>query len=208
MTTTLAGANQMARLRSAMAAPAGRVVIVNVPMANYLMIDGSGSPRSEEFGVAVCAVVQLSAALRLFLEGGAGELLSPMPVEVLWSSVEDDAWHEAIPEQWAWTAMVAQRPAVTPELLALVRERVPIHADPVALHHVRLGSLREGLCAQTAHPGTADSGEAVVRRLHEDIRARGYEPFGPHHEIYLADVRRGSQLPLRTILRQPIRRAT
>jgi hypothetical protein len=190
-----------------MAAPPGRVTIVNVPMANYLMIDGTGSPHGEAFGVAVCAVVELSAALRLFLEGGTGDLLRPMPLEVLWSSVEDEAWHEAIPEQVAWTAMVAQRPAVTPELLALVRERVPIHADPAALHRVRLGSLREGLCAQTAYPGTADSAEPVVRRLHDAIRARGYEPFGPHHEIYLADVRRGSQLPLRTILRQPIHRA-
>jgi hypothetical protein len=96
---------------------------------------------------------------------------------------------------------------VTPELLALVRERVPIHAEPGALHRVRLGSLREGLCAQTAHPGTAETGEEIVLRLHEEIRTRGYEPFGPHHEIYLADVRRGSQLPLRTIIRQPIRRA-
>lgn len=197
-----------------MTAPSGRVVLVNVPMGNFLMIDGAGSATQEELSSAVRALADLSAALRLYLQEGCDDLLDPMPVEILWSPPDDEPWHEAMPGEWTWTAMVAQPAGVTPQLLVAVRDSQLVRgehlgdADRAAMRRVRLGSLREGVCAQTAYAGHAERSGAVLDRLLDHIRSIGYEPHGPHHEIYVADLRHADAAPLRTIVRQPIRRVT
>ena len=202
----------LARLREVMAAPSGRVVLVNVPMGNFLMVDGTGAAGEEELASAVRALTDLSAAVRLYLQEGCDDLLDPMPVEILWSPPDDDAWHEAMPGEWSWTAMVGQPAAVTPQLVTAVRDsqllrgEQPGDAIRRAMGRVRLGSLREGICAQTAYAGHAERSQSVLARLLDHVRAMGYEPHGPHHEIYVADLRHAEAAPLRTVVRQPIRR--
>jgi hypothetical protein len=204
---------QLARLREVMTAPSGRVVLVNVPMGNFLMVDGIGPAGEEELASAVRALTDLSAAIRLYLQEGCDDLLDPMPVEILWSPPEDDAWHEALPGEWTWTAMVAQPAAVTPQLVVAVRDSQVLRGEQLepavrrAMSRVRLGSLREGICAQTAYAGHAERSQSVLERLLDHVRAMGYEPHGPHHEIYVADLRHADAAPLRTVVRQPIRRS-
>lgn len=204
----------LARLRAVMTAPSGRVVLVNVPMGNFLMIDGAGPAGEDELASAVRALADLSAGLRLYLQEGCDDLLDPMPVEILWSPPDDEAWRQALPGEWSWTAMVAQPAAVTPQLVTAVRDSQLLRGEHLdersrsAMARVRLGSLREGMCAQTAYAGHAERSQAVVARLLDHIRAIGYEAHGPHHEIYVADLRHADAAPLRTIVRQPIRRAT
>jgi len=204
---------QLDRLRAAMVAPTGRVVIVNVPMGAFLMVDGAGGADAPELADAIRALADLSSALRLYLQAGTDDLLDPMPLEILWSPPDQSDWRDAMPGAWSWTAMVAQPAHVTPHLLAAVRESHlvrDIHvAEPVriAMHRARLGSLREGLCAQTAYAGQAERSAVVIRRLLDHIRATGYEPHGPHHEIHVADLRHTEAAPLRTVVGQPIRRS-
>lgn len=205
---------QLARLRAVMAAPSGRVVLVNVPMGNFLMIEGAGTPDEDELAGAVRALGDLSAALRLYLQEGCDDLLDPMPVEILWSPPEESDWRDAMPGEWSWTAMIAQPAAVSPQLVTAVRESQLLRTEHLApgerdaMRRARLGSLREGQCAQTAYAGHAERSEAVRDRLLDHVRSMGYEPHGPHHEIYLADLRHALVAPLRTIVRQPIRRAS
>lgn len=206
--------DQLTRLRAVMSAPSGRAVLVNVPMGTFLMIDGAGPPDEDELASAVRALGDLSAALRLYLQEGCDDLLDPMPVEILWSPPEDSDWRDAMPGEWSWTAMVAQPAGVTPQLVAAVRDSAVLRGEHLgdsvraAMARARLGSLREGVCAQTAYAGHAERSEAVVQRLRDHIRAMGYEPHGPHHEIYVADLRHADAAPLRTIVRQPIRRSS
>ena len=196
--------DQLARLRAAMEAPRSRVAIVNVPMGNFLMVDGRGDASDEPFRAAVRAVADLSAALRLYLQDGGGTLFDPMPLELLWSSPDDEVWREAVPGAWAWTAMVAQPAGVTPELVSALRDRLePVHGREM-LCRIRLGSLREGLSAQTAYAGRADRTPEVLDRLLAHVRSHGYEPHGPHHEIFVADLRHRDVSSLRTVVRQPI----
>jgi hypothetical protein len=196
--------DQLSRLRAVMVAPSRRVAVVNVPMGNFLMVDGTGSAGGEQFRCAVRALADLSAALRLYLQEGGGALYDPMPLEILWSASEDEAWREAQPRSWTWTAMVAQPTRVSPELVAAVRELQESAHPRETLCRIRLGSMREGLCAQTAHAGGAEHDGRVLARLIEQVRSMGYEPHGPHHEIYLADLRHHAASHLRTIVRQPI----
>lgn len=217
--TTAAGvrhhsADQLARLRAVMAAPSGRVILVNVPMGNFLMIEGAGSADEEELSGSVRALADLSAALRLYLQEGCDDILDPMPVEILWSQPEESVWGDAMPDEWSWTAMVAQPAAVSPQLVTAVRESQLLRAEHLAsaereaMRRARLGSLREGMCAQTAYAGHVERSRTVRDRLLDHVRSLGYEPQGPTHEIYLADLRHALAAPLRTIVRQPIRRAS
>jgi hypothetical protein len=190
-----------------MSAPSGRVVIVNVPMGNFLMVDGRGDAESDGFRSAVRTLTDFSAALRLYLQDGDGTLFDPMPLEILWSMPGDEVWHEALPAPWSWTAMIAQPARVTPELVAAVRERLQADLTQDPLCRVRLGSLREGLSAQTVSSRVAERSRDVHERLVAHVRSLGYEPHGPHHEIYLADLRHRAAASLRTIIRQPIHSA-
>jgi hypothetical protein len=109
--------------------------------------------------------------------------------------------------------MVAQPAAVTPQLVVAVRDSQVLRGEQLepavrrAMSRVRLGSLREGICAQTAYAGHAERSQSVLERLLDHVRAMGYEPHGPHHEIYVADLRHADAAPLRTVVRQPIRRS-
>jgi hypothetical protein len=205
-TATVHHPDLLAGWRSALSAPAGRVVIVNVPMSNFLMVEGIGDARSDEFAAAIRALSDLTTCLRLYLQQSDHSLLDPLPIEILWSVPDDEVWGEAADAEWAWTAMVAQASSVTPALLAAVRERLLVDHPDEPLQRVHLGSMREGICAQIAHCGTPDDRPAVVQRLVEQARQLGYEPYGPHHEIYLADLRHVEAAPLRTIVRQPVHR--
>ncbi len=188
-----------------MASPAGRVAMVNVPMANFLMVDGRGDAAGEEFRAAVRELADLSAMLRLYRQEGDGDLYDPMPLELLWWKPGEEPWDEDVPAARSWTAMVAQPAGIGPDLLAAITEhRHPVAAPP-GRGRVRLGSLREGLCVQAACPTHAHGGD-VLLRLVEHARSKGYEPSGPHHEIFLADLRHRSVAAVRTVLRQPIHR--
>jgi hypothetical protein len=206
--------DQLARLRALMAAPSGRVVLVDVPMGTFLMIDGSGPADEEELASAVRALADLSAALRLYLQEGRDDLLDPIPVEILWSPPDEPDWRDAMPGEWSWTAMVAQPAGVTPQLVAAVRDSPLVRGEQLeegelrAMARAHLGSLREGICAQTAYAGHAERSTRVLQRLLDHVRSMGYEPHGPHHEIYVADLRHAEAAPLRTIVRQAVRRGS
>lgn len=189
-----------------MDAPSGRIALVNVPMANFLMLDGRGDAGGDQLSTAVRAVADLSSALRLYLQDGDGTLLDPMPLELLWAAPEDEVWQQASAAEWGWTAMVAQPPRVTPELVVAVRERMGASQDRELLRRIRLGSVREGLCAQTAYAGRADRTSEVLDGLLEHVRSAGYQPHGPHHEIFVADLRHRDVASLRTVVRQPVHR--
>lgn len=68
-------------------------------------------------------------------------------------------------------------------------------------------ALDEGLSVQILHIGSYDDEAPTLRRLHHEyMPANGLGFSGPHHEIYLSDVRRVAPEKLKTILRQPVRR--
>ncbi len=70
-----------------------------------------------------------------------------------------------------------------------------------------LEEFHEGLSAQIMHIGPYAEEEPTITKLHEFLREAGYEIHGHHHEIYLSDPNRTAPEKLRTLIRQPVRRA-
>jgi hypothetical protein len=73
---------------------------------------------------------------------------------------------------------------------------------------LRLERFHEGLSVQIMHHGPFSQESETIRRLHaEFIPSHGLVENGHHHEIYLNDPRRVAPEKLRTVIRQPVRRA-
>ena len=76
---------------------------------------------------------------------------------------------------------------------------------------VEFFSWEEGLCVQCMHIGPYDDEPTIVAAMDECARFQGCElDFSQgrfHHEIYLSDIRRTKPEKLKTVIRQPIKRA-
>jgi hypothetical protein len=108
---------------------------------------------------------------------------------------------------WDWTMMIMQPTWITQDMVGEAVRQVAKKGLP-ALSKLRLEEYDEGLSAQILHVGSYDDEGPVLARLHSEwIPENGYVENGKHHEIYISDPRRVAPEKLRTVLRQPIRKA-
>jgi hypothetical protein len=176
---------------------------VEVPPANFLMIDGRGDPNtSPEFAAAVEALFAVSYTLKFMVKRESALDYGVMPLEGLWWA--DDMNHFADDKSlWFWTAMILQPEFITPERVQSATEDVRQKKKLPALDRLRFESFTEGLCAQTMHVGPFSEEGPTVAKVHQFIEQRGGVLRGKHHEIYLSDLRRAAPSRWRTVVRQP-----
>lgn len=197
-----------AKLDVVYAAPREHAVLVNVPDAAFLMLDGRGSPHGPAFQGAIHTLYAVGFAVgRMLKERGLARAASLPPLEALWWWSGDD--YPAAPareKEWRWRLMLRQPPEATREVvlaaIAHVRDRHPELAVDLVEHR----HFAEGECMQITHVGPYRSEGPTLERLHADVKAAGFEMAGFHHEVYLSDPRRAKPNTLRTLLRQPVRR--
>jgi hypothetical protein len=84
-------------------------------------------------------------------------------------------------------------------------EQVEKKKNPPALSKLRYESYHEGQAAQIMHIGPFAEEGPTIEKIHQYIKANGYELSGKHHEIYLSDFRRAAPEKMRTIIRQPLK---
>lgn len=189
-------------------APRKEPELVQVPEIAYVMIDGRGDPNtSREYQEAVEALYALSYGLRFALKKEQGLEYRVGPLEGLWWAEDMTAFQIERTGDWAWTMMIAQPDAVTPEGFARVREQVAGKKDLPALAKARLERFQEGLCAQILHVGPFSAEGPTIATLHAFIRDHGHSFDSrerKHHEIYLTDPRRAAPEKWRTVIRQPV----
>ncbi|HZP90689.1 MAG TPA: GyrI-like domain-containing protein [Actinomycetota bacterium] len=186
--------------------PVGQPVLVDVPELSFLAIDGRGDPSiSRTYREAVEALFAVSYALKFTIKRVDPEDdFTVMPLESLWWTgpageldLEDRA-------RWRWTAMIAQPPVVTEELLRKASAQAARKRPLPALKKMRLERFREGLSAQIMHVGPYEEEGPTIEKLHAFIAEHDYPLRGKHHEIYLSDPRRCAPERLKTVVRQPV----
>ena len=186
-------------------------VLVEVPALDYLMIDGRGDPdTAPEFHQAIEALYGLSYTLKFGLKKTGGLDWHVMGLEGLWWSKGDDpgeAFRKGDKARWLWTLMIAQPDFVTRAFVEEAREELLARRPTPAAKHVRLARLEEGPSAQILHVGPYAEEQSTIELMHAFIREKGYEFAGKHHEIYMNDPRRTKPDRLKTILRQPVKKA-
>lgn len=180
--------------------------LVEVPELAYLMIDGKGDPNGASFQEAVGAAFSLAYTVRFDLKK-RGELdYSVMPLEALWAS-PGMRFDEGSRESWEWTMLIVQPDAVTIEAVERARDMAKARRPTPELDRVRLERFTEGPAAQVLHVGPYSTEGPTIERLHGFLAESGLALAGRHHEIYLGDPPRSAPERLRTIIRQPYRRA-
>jgi len=192
-------------------APRGRFEIVEVPTLQYLMIDGHGDPNtSADYREALETLYPVAYGLKFLSKTELDRDYTVMPLEALWWA-DDMASFTTVRDksQWDWTVMILTpswlgAPQFDAVLSAARRKGTAPRGDDI-----RLARFDEGLSVQTLHVGPYDDEGPVLARMHgEFLPAENLVPTGRHHEIYLSDPRRAAPEKLRTILRQPVARAT
>jgi hypothetical protein len=187
--------------------PVGRFVVVEVPELRFLMVDGRGDPNvAEEYAAAVQWLFTLSYGLK-FQSKAAGRDYGVAPLEGLWWAEDESRFTELDKSSWLWTAILMQPEWIDEAALgaAMPKAVAKLGSPPASL---RLAVLAEGLSVQTMHLGPYSAeAETIARLHHEFLPANGLVENGHHHEIYLSDPARTAPDKLKTVIRQPVRRA-
>ncbi|MBI1259391.1 MAG: hypothetical protein GC204_18140 [Chloroflexi bacterium] len=188
-------------------ASAKQAEIVDVPLLNFLMIDGSGDPNTAQaFADAVQALFSVAYGLRFMLKKERGIDAPVMPLEGLWWVDDLTKLDFADKSNWQWTLMIAQPEVVTETDVAQMTAQIKAkkQASPL-LDALRLAAFDEGRSAQILHLGSFATEAPTIERLKQFMSAEGLEYNGKHHEIYLSDFRRAAPDKLKTIIRYPVR---
>lgn len=182
--------------------------IVDVPAAQFLMIDGDGDPNnSKTFQESVNALYSLAYGLKFLLKKQGIEY-RVSPLEGLWWAPDMTVFELERKTAYRWTLLTALPDEVSAESFEEVRRDARRRRPSQALERARLKRFHEGLAAQIMHIGPYATESATIARLHAFITDHGYTFDGvvqKHHEIYLRDPRRATPDKLKTIIRQPIK---
>lgn len=187
--------------------PRGRFVEVDVPPLTYLAVDGEGDPNTAaSYREAVETLFGLSYAVKFASKKRLGRDYVVAPLEGLWTADDPGTFVRREKDAWRWTMLVLQPDWVDADLVSEVTETVRTTKDLPALDLVERRTVTEGRSVQTLHVGPYDDEGPVLAELHDVyLPEHGLTFAGPHHEIYLGDVRRTAPERLRTVLRQPVR---
>ncbi|GLZ14626.1 hypothetical protein Acsp04_48610 [Actinomadura sp. NBRC 104425] len=197
------------RERKALYAPKNTEwALVEVPEQHFIAIDGQGDPNtSPVYAAAVEALYSVAYTLK-FAAKREGRDFVVAPLEGLWWADDYEVFTARAKASWAWTMLISLPDWITKEAVEEARAIAAAKKKRPAIADVRHHTLHEGLCAQVLHVGSYDDEAPLLARLHNEyIQAGGLRLHGLHHEIYLSDPRRTRPEKLKTILRQPVRRA-
>lgn len=187
--------------------PKGKISIVDVPVMNFLMVDGVGYPvGNPAYEQALEALYGISYGLK-FVSKAQGKDYVVTPLEGLWWMEDVSGFSMERKDEWEWTMMIMQPEWVTRNMVDAVLADMAQKKDLIVLEDLRFEAYHEGLSAQTFYVGPYSEEGPTIASMHAYIEAEGYLRRGKHHEIYLNDARKTAPEKLKTVIRQPIKKA-
>ena len=187
------------------------VEMVDVPLFNFIMIDGQledGTNRttSDSFQDALNALNGISFTLKFISKLNRKNPIdyNTMPLEGLWHpSGKNDFKNRS---GWKWTLMMMQPEHISTDMFedavsSLRKKRSGISALKLA----RFEPFHEGSAVQIMHVSSPGLVPMTIERIKNYARKEKYQLGEPYHEIYLSDPRHTKPEKQRTILRYPIK---
>jgi hypothetical protein len=172
-----------------------RVEFVEIPRRTYLAVDGCERPGGQTFQNAIATLYPIAYALHFRLkESGVKAPIGALE-GVYWIATPTVRWQLRLPVPDA-----ASEASVELSIRdAASRRTLPAFS--------RLHVIREKACtcAQLLHVGPYGAEADSIAKLVDGIAAAGFEPVGPHHEIYLNDPRQVGEAHAKTTLRFAVR---
>lgn len=186
--------------------PKDEVVLVDVPVMNYLLIDGEGDPNTaRSYREALEVLYPLSYTLKFMVKKGSQAIdYAVMPLEGLWWADDMSTFNVGDKSNWKWTLMIMQPGYVEKAMVDVAIAEVKRKKNPAALPRVRFDAFADARAAQIMHVGPFSEEGPTVARVHNFINELGGKLSGKHHEIYLSDIRRADPKKWKTVIRQPM----
>jgi len=172
--------------------------LVDVPLMNFLMMDGRGKPDGKQFPQAAGTLYPLAYTLKYMVRFAINVDFHVMPMEVCWRVNREK-------KEFAWTMMLMQPEYVTAGMVDEAKRKVQSKVDASLLERVRFEPLAEGMCVQLLHTGPYEGMDAALDRMLAVAAEHGYSiPVRNSHDIYLNDVRNTKPENLKAVMRLPI----
>ncbi len=186
--------------------PKDRVVQVDVPAMNFLMVDGEGDPNTaQSYRDALEVLYPLSYTVKFLVKKGPKAVdYGVMPLEGLWWADDMSTFSVEDKSKWKWTLMIMQPSYVKKAMVDTAIAEVKRKKNPIALSKVRFETFPEGKAAQIMHIGPFSEEGPTIEKVHNFIDECGRKRSGKHHEIYLSDIRKADPKKWKTIIRQPM----
>lgn len=109
---------------------------------------------------------------------------------------------------WKWTAMIMVPDWITKPMVKAAVKAVSQKKENSKLAELRHETLKEGKSVQILHIGPYDKEGPMLKKMHNEyMPEHGFTFNGKHHEIYMSDPRKVAPAKLRTVVRQPVKRA-
>jgi|SRR5579859_695792 len=194
-------------LKHLYSAKAGKIVIVQVPTMNFIMVDGKGDPNTgKEYSDAIQCLYPVAYAIKFINKIKYGKDFGVMPLEGLWWTKNMENFSASNKNDWLWTAMIMQPDIITEDIYKQAVQQVREKKHSPSLDKLRFAPYDEGRAAQILYIGPYAGEEPTIQQLHAFIKEQGGQLTARskhHHEIYLSDPRRTAPEKLKTIIRQP-----
>ncbi len=189
--------------------PPIKFVTVDMPEMQFIMVDGHGDPNTtQEYKDAIEALYAVAYKMKFISKKTLEKDYTVPPLEGLWWAEDMATFLTREKSHWDWTMMIMTPEWISDEIFDEAIRQVRQAKDPTSLDQIRLERYYEGLSVQIMHFGSYDDEGPVLSQMHSDfIPNNGFVENGKHHEIYLSDPRRVVPEKLKTVLRQPVRKA-
>lgn len=183
---------------------ASKPAIIETSPAQYLTIEGMGSPGGKAFEDAVGALYSMAFTIKMTRKtDGLGDYVV-CKLEAIWWSDKEECFSQLPQEQWQWKMMIRTPDCVSKSDLEKACTAVISKGKSQTVKNVKLEKLHEGTCVQALHVGPYDQVGDTIKVMDEFIDNEGFSVSGKYHEIYLSDPRRVAPEKLKTIVRLPV----
>ena len=193
-------------------------ILITIPEQNYIMIDGTGNPNSDDFGARVGVLMSLAYGIKMrhkaeynnnpdYASRFAYGDYAVFPLEGIWTSANNPAEGDPLDkETLIYTIMVRQPDFVTTDMFNAAYTDVIRKKPHPLLKEVKFGGMGDGICIQMLHIGSFDNEPASFAQMDEYAKEAGYERLDQtHREIYLNDARKTKPEKYHTILRYRVK---
>lgn len=188
--------------------------IVQIPKMQYVAVRGKGNPNEPggAYQKAMETLYGIAYTIKMSYKGehaipGYFSYVVP-PLEGLWQMSEGLDFSRK--EEFTWISMIRLPEFVTEEEFAWAKREAE-QKKQADFSKAEFFVYEEHTCVQCMHIGTYDDEPETLRKMERFVMEEGYQmdltQNRLHHEIYLSDPRRTAPEKLKTVIRQPVRKA-
>jgi len=177
---------------------------VDVPSLNYIAINGTGNPNTEEFSSKIEALFTLAYTLKMFPRKGVMIKdyfdYTVYPLEGVWDLSEKGRLETQLnKDELVYTIMIRQPSFITEELFKQAVEMNKQKNENIP--NVYWHTTQPTACVQIMHIGSFDTEPLSFNKVQEFCDLNNMKRVSHiHREIYLSDFRKTKQESLKTIL--------